>query len=489
MVSIIDKIKSIDIALTFNDLILIPGWTDIEPREVDLTTKVDRIHFLKVPFISSPMDTVTSAELAIALARHGGLGVLHRNCTVDEQVEMAKKVKRAEAFIIKDVVTISPYKKVSDAKMIMEEMDIHGLPVIDDDHLVGIVTSRDVRYSEPDLKVYDVMTPRERLVVAKPGISLDDAKNLMQKHKVEKLPLVDDNDHLVGLITFKDLELKGKYPDAVRDGNGRLLVAAAVSPFDIDRAKKLDKYVDIIVIDVAHFHNKNVIEATKKLVRNVSAEVIIGNLGTKESVVDSISKIENISGLRVGIGSGSICTTGIVTKVAAPTLYAVFQAIEGLNELGLIGEIPIIADGGIKNSGDIALALAAGASAVMMGNLFAGTRESPGRLIAIEGRYYKEYYGMGSARARAKRMAIDRYAKLPKEIEEGVEGWVPYRGTVADVVKELSAGLKAAMGYVGARNIKELWKKARFAMILPTGYYEIRPHDILTPSQTYQKTP
>jgi len=475
--------ENFKIALTFNDVILLPGWTEVEPREVDLSTYVDKNHKLNIPFVSSPMDTVTEADLAIALAREGGLGVLHRNCSVEEQVEMARKVKRAEAFVIRDVVTITPDKKVEDARRIMEELNIHGLPVVSGSKLVGLVTSRDIRYSEPNLRVSKVMTPRERLIVTHPGVTIDEAKKTLQKHKIEKLPLVDDKDRLIGLITYKDLELKGKYPNAVRDENGRLLVAAAISPFDLERAKKLSKYVDILVIDVAHFHNKNVFEATKKIIKSVDSDVIIGNLGTREAVLDAVSEIEDVSGLRVGIGSGSICTTGIVTRVAAPTLFAVLESVSALKELGAFDKIPIIADGGIKNSGDIAVALAAGASAVMMGNLFAGTRESPGRLIAIEGRYYKEYYGMGSARARAKRMALDRYSYPSKEIEEGIEGWVPYRGTVSDLVKELSAGLKAAMGYVGAKNIRELWVKSRFAIILPTGFYEIRPHDIVTPTQ------
>jgi len=475
--------ENFKIALTFNDVILLPGWTEVEPREIDLSTYVDKNHKLNIPFVSSPMDTVTEADLAIALAREGGLGVLHRNCSVEEQVEMARKVKRAEAFVIRDVVTITPDKRVEDARKIMEELNIHGLPVVLSGKLVGLVTSRDIRYSEPNLRVSKVMTPRERLIVAHPGVTIDEAKKILQKHKIEKLPLVDDKDRLIGLITYKDLELKGKYPNAVRDENGRLLVAAAISPFDLERAKKLSKYVDILVTDVAHFHNKNVFKATKKIIKSVDSDVIVGNLGTGEAVLDAVSDIEDVSGLRVGIGSGSICTTGIVTRVAAPTLFAVLESVSALKELGAFGKIPIIADGGIKNSGDIAVALAAGASAVMMGNLFAGTRESPGRLIAIEGRYYKEYYGMGSARARAKRMALDRYSYPSKEIEEGIEGWVPYRGTVSDLVKELSAGLKAAMGYVGAKNIGELWVKSRFAIILPTGFYEIRPHDIVTPTQ------
>ena len=478
----LNKLLNIDTIYTFNDLILLPGKSEIEPRETELKTRVSRNRLINLPFISSPMDTVTGPDLAIALAREGGLGILHRNCSTEEQVEMARKVKRAESTIIRDVIVVRPDTTVSEAIEIMNSYDIHGLPVVENGRrLVGIVTWRDVRYSDRNLKIRDVMTPKEKLVVATTEVSIDEAKKLMQMHKVEKLPIVNKKWELKGLITIKDLELRGQYPMASRDDEGRLLVGAAVSPYDLERAKKLDKYVDILVIDVAHFHNENVIKATKKLVKEVSAEVIAGNLGTKEGVLETLSRIEDIAGLRVGMGSGSICTTGVVTKVASPTFYATIQASEALEELGLHGDIPIIADGGIKNTGDIALALAAGASAAMMGNLFAGTKESPGRLIAIQGKYYKEYYGMGSARARSRRTNLDRYSRPSKDIDEGVEGWVPYRGTVKDVVKELIGGLQASMGYVGARNIPELWEKARFGYILPNGSQEIRPHDILIP--------
>ncbi len=480
----LNKLVNMPIAYTFNDVILLPGKSDVEPREISLETKVTKNIRINLPFISSPMDTVTGPDLAIALAREGGLGILHRNCSVDEQVEMARRVKRAESMIIRDVIVIRPDTTVSEAINIMNRMDIHGLPVVENgDRLVGIVTWRDVRYSDKNLYIRDVMTPRDRLIVAKDEVSIDEAKELMQIHKIEKLPIIDDNWRLKGLITFKDLELRGRYPNASRDKEGRLLVGAAVSPYDIERAKKLDRYVDILVIDVAHFHNENVINATSKLAKYVNADIVIGNLGTKEGVLEALSRIENVSGLRIGMGSGSICTTSVVTKVAAPTFYATIMASEALEELGLHGEIPIIADGGIRNTGDIALALAAGASAVMMGNIFAGTKESPGRLIAIQGKYYKEYYGMGSARARSKRAGLDRYSKPSKDIDEGIEGWVPYRGRVSDVVKELIGGLQAAMGYVGAKNIPEMWNKARFAYVPPQGISELRPHDIFIPRE------
>lgn len=473
------KLLNIKDAYTFNDLILLPSYTEVEPKEVSLRTKVSVNHYINLPFVSAPMDTVTEADMAISLARLGGIGVLHRYTSIENQVEMAIKVKRAEALIIKDVITINANAKVVDAINLMKKFDIHGLPVVNDQNeLLGIVTWRDVRYSDPNLYIAEVMTKRDRLIYAVEEIDLEEAKRLMQLHKIEKLPIVDKNWRLKGLITYRDLMLKDKYPLASRDEEGRLLVGAAVSPFDLRRATELSKYVDILVIDVAHFHNKNVIEATKKLIECVNADVIIGNLGTKEGVLDSVSRLENVAGLRVGLGSGSICKTGVVTRVAAPTLYAVFSAADALLELGTFGKIPIIADGGIKNSGDIALALAAGASAVMMGNILAGTKESPGRLVVSNGRYYKEYYGMGSSRARSKIQAFDRYFRPSKDIEEGVEGWVLYKGTVEDVVRELTAGLQAAFGYVGARNIEELWVKARFAKITPYGYQELQPHSI-----------
>ena len=446
---------------------------------MDLRTRVTANHVINLPFVSSPMDTVTGAEMAIALARLGGVGILHRNCSAEEQLAMARKVKRAESFIIRDVITISPDQQVSEAIRIMEDNDIHGLPVVDDrNYLLGIVTWRDVRYSDPSNLVRDVMTGKDRLVYSHESITIEEAKRLMNEYRVEKLPIVDKDGRLLGLVTFKDLQLRGKFPNASRDADGRLLVGAAVSPYDLDRAKMLDRYVDIIVIDVAHFHNENVIASTRKLMNEVSADVVVGNIGTREAALDIVSRLDGVAGFRVGIGSGSICKTGVVTRVAAPTLFAVASVADALASEGLLGKLPIIADGGIKNSGDIALALATGASAVMMGNLLAGTRESPGRLVALEGKYYKEYYGMGSNKARMKRASLDRYSKPSKDVEEGVEGWVPYRGTVKDVVQELKAGVEAAMGYVGASNIEELWYKARFALVSPSGMGEIRPHNI-----------
>ncbi len=473
-----DKFRDAEHALTFNDVLLLPGWTTVEPSEVDVRTHVTRNVMLNVPFVSSPMDTVTESDMAIALARQGGLGVLHRNCSIEEEVEMARRVKRAESLIIRDVITVTPETTVEDLLRMMEQHRIHGFPVVEDDNrLVGIVTWRDVRLADPQLKVRDVMT--KDVITATEDITLEEAKRILHRHRIEKLPIVDGEGRVRGLITMRDITLKGTYPNAVRDDQGRLICAAAISPFDLRRAKALDKYVDILVVDVAHFHNKNCFDATRRLLKEVSAEVIVGNIGTYEAAEDCITKLDGVAGLRVGIGSGSICTTSIVTRAGSPTLYAVAQAADAVRDYG--ADIPVMADGGIRNPGDVAVALAVGASCVMMGNVFAGCTESPGRLIALEGRYYKEYYGMGSAAARKKRYALDRYSQPSKTITEGVEGWVPYRGPVSEIVAEFVGGLKAAMGYVGARTIPEMWERARLALVTERGADELKPHDILLP--------
>jgi IMP dehydrogenase len=476
-----EKFKNADHALTFNDVILLPGWTTLEPSEASVGSRATRGIELNVPFISSPMDTVTESEMAIALARQGGMGVLHRNCSTEEEVEMARNVKRAEALIIRDVVTVHPDQTVEDLQRLMEEHRIHGFPVVENgDRIVGIVTWRDFRLAEPGLRVEDVMT--KEVHTAGEEISLEEAKKVLHEHRIEKLPIVDGSGRVKGLITMRDITLKGTYPDAVRDDQGRLICAAAISPFDLDRARALDEYVDVIVTDVSHFHNKNCFDATRKLLEEVSAQVVVGNIGTYQAAEDCITKLEGVAGLRVGIGSGSICSTSVVTRAGSPTMYAVSQAADAVKDYG--SDVSIIADGGIRNPGDIAVALAVGAHCTMMGNVFAGTRESPGRLVALEGRYYKEYYGMGSAAARKKRYAQDRYSQPSKTINEGVEGWVPYRGAVADIVGEFVGGLRAAMGYVGAHTIPEMWEKARLALVTERGSQEMGPHDIMLPGPT-----
>jgi IMP dehydrogenase len=477
-----DKFKDIQVALTFRDVVILPGRAEVEPSEVNVRSRVTRRHNLNIPFVSSPMDTVTESEMAIAVARGGGLGVIHRNCAVDEQVEMAKKVKRAEALIIRDVVTVGPNDTVGQALALMQKHSISGLPVVEKTRLVGIVTGRDVRFAQPSLLVSQVMT--KNVVKAEEGISIEEAQSLLHDHKIEKLPIVNKDGELAGLITFKDILLRGKYPDAARDENGQLLCAAAVSPFDLDRAKKLDQHVDILVTDVAHFHNVNVFRAAKKLMSEVSAEVVVGNIGTYEAAEDAIVELEEISAFRVGIGSGSICTTTEVTKAGSPTLFATAQVADAVSKYA--ADIPIIADGGIRMAGDVAIALAAGASAVMIGNLFARCRESPGTLITIGGRYYKQYRGMGSQTARAKRYSLDRYSMPSKGVPEGVEGWVPYKGEVSIVLDELVSGLRASMGYAGASSIQELWRKTRLAVLSPSGTEEAKPHDILLPSEAQE---
>jgi IMP dehydrogenase len=475
-----EKFRNADYALTFNDVILLPGWTTLEPDEAKVDTRATKDISLNAPFISSPMDTVTESEMAIALAREGCLGVLHRNCTTQEEVAMARAVKRAQAVIIRDVITVSPEATVDELLQLMEEHGIHGFPVVENgDRLVGIVTWRDVRLADKNLKIKDVMT--EKVITGTEETSLEEAKQALHDHRIEKLPIVNGERRVRGLITMKDITLKGEYPDALRDEEGRLICAAATSPFDFDRAKALDDYVDALVIDVAHFHNRNCFEATKKILDEVKADVIVGNIGTYQAAEDCITKLDGIAGLRVGIGSGSICSTSVVTRAGSPTLYATSQVADAVREYGV--DIPVIADGGIRNPGDVALALAVGASSVMMGNVFAGCSESPGRLVAMEGRYYKEYYGMGSARARKKRFVQDRYSQPSKSISEGVEGWVPYRGPVSDILSEFIGGLKAAMGYVGADKITQLWERSRLAKVTPQGSQEISPHDILTPGQ------
>ncbi|MDG6999274.1 MAG: IMP dehydrogenase [Nitrososphaerota archaeon] len=466
---------------TFRDFVLLPGRSDVEPSKVDLSVNLTSNVRLNLPLVSSPMDTVTEADMAIALARQGGIGIIHRNMSIEEQVENAKRVKRAESFIIRDVVTISPTSKVAEAFELMGKKSISGLPVVEEgERLVGILTRRDVNFADKSDLVRSVMT--NDVKVAGPEVTIDEAKQIMHKHRVEKLPVVDANRKLLGLITIKDVYSRERYSLASRDKEGRLLVGAAVSPYDLDRAKALEKYVDVLVSDVAHFHNVNILEASMKMTREVGTDFIAGNIGTSEGTRDAISALDGrLSGIRAGVGSGSICVTSEVTKAGAPTLYAVAQIAQALEEAGM--KIPIIADGGIRAAGDGTLALAAGASAVMMGNVFAGCTESPGGLIKIGGKYYKPYRGMGSASSRQKRFAMDRYNQPAKGIAEGVEGVVPYRGDVQTVVEEFTAGLRAAFGYAGAMSIHDLWEKAKFGAVSAAGVDELRPHNIILPGE------
>ncbi|MCY3412414.1 MAG: IMP dehydrogenase [Candidatus Heimdallarchaeota archaeon] len=470
----IDKVNEAPQLITFADLYLRPGKTTTNPENISLRSHVTKNITLRRPFVSSPMDTVTEAEMAIAMARSGGVGVLHRNCSIEQEVAMAKKVKRAESFIIDEVVTIKADITIKEAKLTMDMNSISGLPVINDnEEVIGILTKRDVRFASDDSIVSEMMS--KDLVTAGKNISIEQAKSLLHKRRIEKL-IITENDKLHGLLTVKDLERRGKFPLATRDEEEKLVVGAAIGPFDEKRALALDPYVDFILVDLAHGHNMNAMQSAAKISEKISAELVYGSLGSVESVEDVSSTIDNVAGLRVGIGSGAICSTSVVTKASSPTLFSTMQVASAVKELGL--NIPVISDGGINNAGDGALCFAVGGSTIMMGSLFAGTRESPGQLLAIEGKMMKSYRGMGSNAAKSVRYALDRYSKPSKSIPEGVEGYVPFRGNVRDVMDELTSGLQAAFGYAGAGSVTEMWSNAKLGKISSQGIRETKPHDI-----------
>lgn len=464
----IDKLVNAPIALTFEDVVLLPSRSSVEPREVDLSTNITVNIKAHIPIVSSPMDTVTEAEMAIALARLGGLGIVHRNCSRENQVELVKKVKEAPVLPIK-YVYLEATSTVEEAYRKLIELNTEVLPVVDSNGLfLGYFKYSCIRKAESK-------DPVAKYVVKDDVLRKEEILRADKIHLKSFLAIVDSNGRYWGTL---DNGLNGEITPLV-DEKGRLMVGAAISPYDLKRAKMLEKWVDVLVVDVAHFHNLNCIKATKKLLREVSVDIVVGNIGTYEACEDILTMLENIAGLRVGIASGSICSTGIVTGVAAPTLFAVANVRDALEDYG-VAHIPIIADGGIKTPGDAAKALAAGASAVMLGRALAGTDEACSPLIPVGSRLYKLYRGMGSKSALAKRYSMDRYSLPSKKIAEGVEGLVPYRGSVASVVEEFKGGLQAALGYVGARNIKELWLKAKFAKLTPIGRREVLPHDILT---------
>jgi len=478
----LDKLENAKKAYTFDDVLLVPNASYVEPKDTDISTDLAGLK-LNIPIISAAMDTVSEKEMAISLARKGGIGVIHRNMTIEEQVNQVIAVKKAEDVIVKDVITISQEYTINDAEKIMDEYSVSGLPVVDEnDELLGIITTRDVKYIQnKNTLVKDVMT--KNVVHGSEDISHDDAMNLMYENRIERLPILDKNNKLIGMITLRDILKRKKYPNAARDRGGRLLVAAACGPNDINRAKALIKAeVDAIAIDCAHAHNMNVvnnIKILKKELEGTNIKLIVGNIATKEAALDLIDAGADV--LKVGIGPGSICTTRIVAGVGVPQLTAIAEVAEVAKEYN----IPVIADGGIKYSGDIAKAIAAGADAVMLGSLLAGTDEAPGQLITINGRKYKQYRGMGSLGAMVGGVGAgaDRYfqshMKHVKMVPEGIEGAVPYKGPVRDVVFQLIGGLRSSMGYCGAKNIKEMQKKARFVKITQSGQQESHPHDVL----------
>ncbi|ABR31422.1 inosine-5-monophosphate dehydrogenase [Thermosipho melanesiensis] len=467
-------------ALTFDDVLLVPGYSEILPGEVDVKTRLTKQITLNIPLVSAAMDTVTESELAKAIAREGGIGIIHKNLSIEEQAHQVKIVKRTENGIIDDPVTVFPDVSVEEAEKIMAEYKIGGLPVVDEQkRLLGLVTNRDIRF-ERNLKrpVKELMTPVEDLIVANEGISLEEARDILHENKIEKLPLVKSDGTLSGLITIKDIRSVVEHPNASRDKKGRLLVGAAVGTSEdtLDRVENLVKAgVDVIVVDTAHGHSKKVIETVKMIKEHFpNIPVIAGNIATSEAT-EALIKV-GADAVKVGIGPGSICTTRIVAGIGVPQLTAIFDCVEVAKKY----DIPIIADGGIRFSGDIVKALAAGAETVMLGSIFAGTEEAPGETILYQGRKYKSYRGMGSLGAMS-RGSADRYfqSNNQKFIPEGVEGMVPYKGSVKDVVYQLIGGLRSGMGYVGAENIKELQRKAKFIRITAASVKESHPHDII----------
>ncbi|KJE48911.1 MULTISPECIES: IMP dehydrogenase [Acidiplasma] len=466
------KFSEIKEGYTFDDVLLKPIKSPIEPREADVSTKLSRHIRLGVPIVSSPMDTVTEDQMAIAMARYGAVGVIHRNMSTNEQIEMVKKVKKEETLIIRNVISVDPETPVNVARTIMITKNIAGLPVVSGGKLVGILTKRDLEFSDSSGKIRDIMT--KNVITADENVSIEDAKYILYKNRIEKLPLVDKAGKLKGLITAKDIKTREKYPNASRDTNGQLMVGAAIGAYDIDRAINLEKAgADFVVIDTAHAHNCNVISSLKKIRKELSIDIIAGNIATAEAAEDLISA--GVDGLRVGIGPGSICTTRIVAGVGVPQL----TAISSVADVAVKHDIPVIADGGIRYSGDMVKALAAGASTVMLGSLLAGTEESPGVEMIINGRKYKSYRGMGSIGA-IKAGKSDRYGKLGNNefIAEGVEGSVPYRGHVSENLFQFVGGIKTGMGYIGAHNLDELRKNSVFIRITNNGLKESHPHDI-----------
>ena len=466
--------------LTFDDVLLLPGKSSVLPSEVDTRTCLTRNIAINVPMVSAAMDTVTESRLAIAMARQGGVGLIHRNMPVDRQAEEVDKVKRSESGMIVDPVTIPPDLSVRQALEIMTKYRVSGLPVTCGTRLVGILTNRDLRFEKHlDQPVSEVMT-KENLVTVSVGTTLEEAERILQKHRIEKLLVVDKDFHLKGLITVKDIQKKLEFPNSAKDENGRLRVGAAIGATGdfLERAEELARAkVDLLAIDTAHGHSTRVMEAIRAVKHRLpEMQLIAGNVGTYEGARDLIAL--GIDGLKVGIGPGSICTTRIVTGAGVPQLTAIAEAARAAKDAG----VPVIADGGIKYSGDITKAIAAGASVVMVGGLFAGTEESPGETILYQGRTFKAYRGMGSLGAMEAGSA-DRYAQEAadsgKSIPEGVEGRVPYKGLLAALVEQLVGGLRSGMGYCGVCNLKELQERGRFVRITSAGLRESHVHDVV----------
>ncbi len=475
--------------ITFDDVLLEPRYSEIIPSQTDVSTQLTRRIRLQIPLLSSPMDTVTESEMAIALAKVGGLGVIHKNMSLEAQGEEVTKVKRSANGIIVDPVTLHPEDQVSRAQAIMQEQNVSGVPIVDHKNkLVGILTRRDLRFLDStNLEINQVMT-KENLVTATGNVTLEQAEQILTEKKVEKLLLIDDEYKLTGLITIKDIDMMKRYPQACKDALGRLRVGAAIGVYDLDRAEHLiARGVDVLIVDSAHGHSANVIDTVRQLKSRFDIDVIAGNVATEEGARDLVAA--GADAIKVGIGPGSICTTRVISGVGVPQITAIYNATKAAAAAG----VPTIADGGIRFSGDIVKAIAAGAHCVMIGGLFAGLAESPGRTILYQGRTFKAYRGMGSLGAMVKGSS-ERYRQgnqdqLSKLVPEGVEGRVPFKGPLADYAYQLVGGLRAGMGYCGTKTIEELRTDARFIKISAATVRENHPHDIAITQESPNYSP
>lgn len=476
------KLKEAPKGYTFDDFLLIPNASSVEPKDVKIETQISRNYRINIPIISSAMDTVTEAPMAITLAQEGGLGVIHRNMTINEQINEVQKVKQSGDLTIRDVITISPDASIEEANEIMNMEEVSGLPVVENEIVVGIISRRDIKpiiNEGSKKKVKDIMT--EEVLTIPESATPDEALDIAYENKVERLPVVRDG-KIMGIVTIRDILERKKFPNASRDKKGKFMVAAATGPFDLERAMALDDAgADILAIDVAHAHNLHVVDAVKKIKDNIDADLLVGNIATAEAAEALIAK--EIDGLKVGIGPGSICTTRIIAGVGVPQLTAVSDVADVARESG----VPVIADGGLRYSGDIAKAIAVGADAVMLGSLLAGTHESPGDVVIMNGRKFKQYRGMGSLGAMTGGVGAgtDRYfqevkgpMKHAKLVPEGVEGVVPYKGPVNEVLFQLIGGLKSSMGYCGAKDISAMKEKSKLVKITASGMTESHPHDL-----------
>ena len=465
-------------ALTFEDVLLVPQYSEVLPKEVSLETKLTRNISLKIPMVSAAMDTVTEYRAAIAMARLGGIGIIHKNMDIETQCKQVKKVKKSESGIIIDPIYVYPEATLADAEELMNEFKISGVPVVNEHNkLLGILTNRDMRFEKDMSKQASEVMTKMPLITASKGISLDDAADIMHKNKIEKLPIIDEESFLKGLITIKDIKKRIEYPNSNKDAFGRLVVGAAIGVGQMDRAKALvDAGADVLVLDSAHGHSKGILDTVKKIKETLEVDVIAGNIATAEATEALIEA--GVDAVKVGIGPGSICTTRIVAGVGVPQISAIDECAGAARKHG----VPVIADGGIKYSGDISKALAVGASCVMAGSLLAGTEESPGDTIMFQGRQYKSYRGMGSIGAMQKG-STDRYFQegtaSDKLVPEGIEGRVPFRGSIAGIVHQMMGGLRSSMGYCGSESIEAFWDKSEFVEITSAGLKESHVHDVI----------